>query len=280
LTAERLDEGPRRKHRDLPLGALLEKFDKLCVRHRNLGRTYLGEGFYHEDDPGGLPTTFLSGPATEEEIAQLERRAREYGYDDGLPDEYKAFLRTTTGISHRDRNMLASVHKVEFWNDKCKLCLLPNSALGRAISPELWPSIGPTINIGEGGDEGSTKLIRPAAFQEAKDVLEQIYAKASPQDRRRIERTARDVYGGVEELREMKGLIIHWYHWDVEAEPFTELMLIVEAAVLEHERGEANYGIPDYAGNNPADTKAEDTQRHEQRSADDIYERERGALGA
>ena len=129
-------------------------------------------------------------------------------------------------------------------SDDWKLELLPEGAVGR--NWDTWPVIGPTINIGECGDEGVTDLIRPAVLMEAKAAFETIYTHASAAERRRIERATEDLYGGMEELRKMQSMILQWYHWAVRSEPFSDLRLIFGEAVLGHEHGEAEYGVPEW----------------------------------
>jgi hypothetical protein len=83
-----------------------------------------------------------------------------------------------------------------------------------------WPSAR-AISLGAGGDdEGAIWLLDHNAVREALEVFERVYEAAPERFKRIYERAARDLYGGIEEMRNLEWFVFTWYHWNPDREPF------------------------------------------------------------
>ena len=240
---ERLKNGVKRPFTEKTIEELVYLFNDVCVKNKRLGGKGVGADFSADNEIPELrmPSTFLRSPATEDEIEELEVRAKENGYANGLPKDYKALLRVTNGIyahdnKDADSNMFEPTGTVSFPEEDCwPVELLPTAALGWAgDGTEIeWPEMEITLDLGRGGHEKNHWLVFPSLLDEAVQAYEQALREADKDDRKRIQRAATDIYGSIEGLSGVNNVVLRMFHKDAVVEPFASFRDLLETSVLE-----------------------------------------------
>ena len=214
---QRLRNGPSRPYRDHTVKELCHLFNDKCIKSKRLGGGQ-GATMSWEDDPDNMPDTFLAEPATDDEIQELEQKAKAEGYTEGLPGDYKEFLKVTNGFSipgepDSPQSILYPTEVLQFDGDiGDEVELLHPDSLNCDVKFE-WPPAREFLNVGAGGDEGSINLLDPESTNQAIEAFKKTYEAAGAVDRKRIERAVKDTYGSVDELLNLKYPVLRWYHW-------------------------------------------------------------------
>ncbi|UPX18641.1 uncharacterized protein EKO05_0008933 [Ascochyta rabiei] len=209
--------------------------------------------------------------ATEEEIIELEsrlgRQPRLSDYQNAqgfatqiepyatpllpegsLPQDYKDFLRVTNGFylsSPDDPGSLfygteaIDASDDQLWTHDLDFSLFPsNMTTFSGDEIEMGEFTG--FSVGAGGDEGQALLIPRSSIEPMLERSEKAYASADARGKREYERGALDIYGGIEQLRNMEWLCVESFHWDPEPTIFNGfrqyLEYCVDRAVKEADR--------------------------------------------
>ncbi|KAF2500214.1 hypothetical protein BU16DRAFT_614001 [Lophium mytilinum] len=242
LIKERLGRGPARPYADMTIPDLLILLDESYIAARKANP----EAGSHMNIIGSsLPKTFLKDPATEEEITNLETilgaNEENWSTDEAfeLPEDYKSFLRVSNGfyVDTPDDNCgeFYGASAVE-WDDgfiaDIEPELLPNDY--NTYSEEMDAIQVPDpkgFSISAGGDEGNVWLVHPKCLEAALEAFEETYKNASEKHQRLYERAAQDLYGGLDEMRNMEWLVVVVFHWNPEPQPYREFRGYLEEAV-------------------------------------------------
>ncbi|PSN61783.1 hypothetical protein BS50DRAFT_680715 [Corynespora cassiicola Philippines] len=215
-----------------PIAGLIRILDESYVTARKVP-TYEGPGMLVEKKDIENLTTFLRSPATDDEIAELEKKlARPADNEDEaagavhafqFPEDYKEFLRITNGfysgdqptgqtsIFHGHAGVDRSAEDVIGGYD---YTLFPNLIDIDDNVTDVPLDFPHCVTIGAGGDEGYICLIEPESVRETLAEFEKAYAEAGVREKRMYEFAAMDLYGGVEKLRETEWMVVVVYHWD------------------------------------------------------------------
>ncbi|KAF2814087.1 uncharacterized protein BDZ99DRAFT_516707 [Mytilinidion resinicola] len=242
LIKERLNKGPARPYADMTIPDLLKLMDESYIAARKANP----EAGSHMNIIGhSLPKTFLKDPATDEEITALETKLGEneenWSKDEPfkLPEDYKSFLRASNGfyvdVPDDTCGEFYGTSAVE-WDDgfiaDLEPELLPNDH--NTNSEDMDPIQIPeprAFSVSAGGDEGNIWMVHPECLKAALELFEEAYENASEDHQRLYERVANDLYGGLEEMRNMKWLVMKAYHWNPEPQPYREFRGYLEEAV-------------------------------------------------
>ncbi|KAF2787091.1 hypothetical protein K505DRAFT_367651 [Melanomma pulvis-pyrius CBS 109.77] len=177
-----------------------------------------------EDNGDEAAPSYLMSPASDDDIQELQERI---GFT--LPDDYKEFLRVSNGFSENDD--LLDMDGIFYgsscvdWDDSIEdteqgIELLPYSYTAIDLMDTFeWPK-AQAISLGAGGDEGNIWLFEPRNVKKALEAFERGYKNAPEKDKRVFERGAIDLYGGLEEMRKLDWVVITWYHWAPDPEPY------------------------------------------------------------
>ena len=95
-----------------------------------------------------------------------------------------------------------------------------------------WPDVEWGLQLGAGGDEGYHFVLPPHSIKDAIDVVDKTYENASKAEKEKIERAASELYGGLEQLRKTRCVIIRMYHWAAEVEIFPTFKHLLEDFVV------------------------------------------------
>jgi hypothetical protein len=202
----------------------LDKSIPELVKFMNENYVATQAGDPSEADGDEAAPSYLMSPASADDIQELEERI---GFT--LPDDYKEFLRVSNGFSEKHDPLDASgifygsscVDWDEFIEDTqqgIELLPYPYTAIDLMDTFE-WPK-AQAVSLGAGGDEGQIWLFEPENVKKALEEFERGYKNAPEKDKRVFERGALDLYGGLEEMRKLEWVVITWYHWSPDPEPY------------------------------------------------------------
>ncbi|KAI9707089.1 MAG: hypothetical protein M1836_000049 [Candelina mexicana] len=224
----------KRPYESKSISELAHLFDSKCLSKSQLG--IVGPTFESQQDSTLLlPSTFLKDPASTSAIDNLQQkiRAEPYNFADGLPEDYIEFLKVTNGIYAHDRDdsndeIFRPVEKVSLDEGFVGLDLLPN--LGGNIEVD-WPEPRWGLQLGAGGDEGAHHIYPPHDVKAAVEALDRVYKKAKKEDKKLIEKAAKELYGGMEQFRKTTCVVFRMYHWAAEVEVFPSFKALLEEFV-------------------------------------------------
>ncbi|KAI9723748.1 MAG: hypothetical protein M1812_001048 [Candelaria pacifica] len=224
----------KRPYKDKSISELAHLFNDKCLATKRLGSAGASYTFNDNEDDEKLPSTFLKDPASSSAIddIQAKMRAEPYNFPDGLPEDYIEFLKVTNGIyafDHADSNdeIFRPVEKLEFEDGFMPLELLPMGVLSSDIEVD-WPEPDWGLQLGAGGDEGTHHLYPPHTIKAAIDALDKVYKKAKKDDKKKIEKAAKDLFGGMNQLRKTTCVVFRMYHWAAEVEIFPTFKALLE----------------------------------------------------
>ena len=238
IVEQRFTTGVARQYADKTIPDLLRIMDEsyLAARRANLSA---GEHMSLLNDidetrvDDTFPQTFLKSPASDEDIAELEKRTIYPQREDGttrdpvsIPDDYRELLKFSNGFYPGDDSMdqtgifyaadvvacdggdvLAAFDYTLFPYEYTDINF-ENITLPRDPKDYL------ALNIGAGGDEGYLCLVLPETTRKVIKNFGEVYQKASEREKRLYERAALDLYGGIDKVWELEWLVVVMYHWD------------------------------------------------------------------
>lgn len=127
-----------------------------------------------------------------------------------LPDDYKEFLRITNefwsdlyqGQPDNPGNLFYGIEGIEasddcVWVHNLDFTLFPTE-LTNVSDDDIALGDFTGFSVGAGGDEGSAILIPPSSVKKIHERFEKTYAVADNRDKRKLEREALDICGGIE----------------------------------------------------------------------------------
>nr|POE52316.1 hypothetical protein CFP56_70235 [Quercus suber] len=216
---ERLENGPARPYREHTTEHLCHLLNDAYIKadHPDADpQTSIGWLYERGEE---IAATYLNEPATEDEILELESRAKQENYPEGLPEDYKSFLRVTNGVCHPrwdSVTIFSPTRKVRSSTEVSVVELLHRNTLSghsrflidRPISQREY------LTLGHDRNHGSFYVIDQATTRTAVALFKKIYDAASRDDRRRFERAATDVYGSMEQLMTLEYFMVR-HEFDV-----------------------------------------------------------------
>ena len=244
ILQERFTKGPARPYANQSIPHLAKLLDESYLAARR-AEPDAGEHMAIQDfDIANIPPSFLSQGASDEGIRELREKlgSNQISDESGnesenessnktpfvLPKDYEDFLRVSNGFYVTEPDDQTSIFygsTAVGWDETIVDCgvkveLLPYMYTCIDLMDEFdWPSAR-AISLGAGGDEGAIWLLDHNAVREALEIFERVYEAAPESVKRIYERAARDLYGGIEEMRNLEWLVITWYHWNPDPEPY------------------------------------------------------------
>lgn len=215
---ERLEKGPRRTFKDLPMRDLLN----MC--NENTLKNAVWEEM--DVDPENPPETILHEGATEEEIAGLEKKL---GHS--LPADYKEFLSLTNGMESLWNGFygepkLWGTNDVHFTDaTKQQKAMHDASAnIGFYMSMSVKPDWGPmdhVIEVNDGSEE--SKFVWLVLPEDIKSSAERFFVTLSglPKDEQaHVTKMLGHMYAGVEDASQLEWIICVWSPETLELTPY------------------------------------------------------------
>ncbi|KAJ4309493.1 hypothetical protein N0V94_008901 [Neodidymelliopsis sp. IMI 364377] len=250
LIKQRFTEGCTRLYTDNSIAELVELLNDATMAKSSIK--------YGNDDE---VARHLHPPATEEEIAGLERRLsttkasredEELGLmlpEASLPEDYKEFLRISngfyTGRPDNPGSLFYGIEAVGTEEIYSYDFTLFDYSLTLHTNDELQLEDFTGFPIGAGGDEGQAVLVPPSYVKLILEMFEKAYAAADARSKCYYKMGALDTFGGLERLRSLEWLIVVSFHWDPEARYYRSfqdyLASCAETAIKE--RGDAERDI-------------------------------------
>ena len=215
LLEKRLLDGPVRPLRSKSILELCRILNEKCLERKRLG-SYTGALTFSKET---LPESFLKSSASEFAIGTVEEQLKGYGFKLMLPPDFEAFYEFSNGMYAHDRKddgteLFRPVENLDFQKDGggLQLRLLPVQALDTYKDID-WPPLGPCIKIGGGGcdsADGDSRLLLVGPDQITKGLIIflKAYRAAAPSDRRKLERHARDLYGGMDKMLALESVVV------------------------------------------------------------------------
>nr|POE79925.1 hypothetical protein CFP56_07991 [Quercus suber] len=209
---KRLKNGHSRPYRDHSIEQLYLLLDEVMVKRPLMEGS---QDWYDDESTEELPDDPGNEPAAEDEIQKLEDNIKQKHYPEGLPEDYKTFLRLTNGFNYIMNGLYACImfkpaEQLEMEGVVEVVELLHPESLRTGPNVMFdWPySTRKYLNLGVVGDSGDNSVISKAMTRRAIGVFRATYDRACRDDRKRIERAVRDIYCSVEQFMELEYAII------------------------------------------------------------------------
>ncbi len=225
----------KRPYKDKSISELAHLFNDKCLSLKQLGNVGPVFGPIDDRDDDTTPSTFLKDPASDSAIDSLQEkiRAEPYNFTEGLPEEYVEFLKVTNGIYGYEyaghNEIFYPIEEVKLEKGFMGLELLPSELSELLGKMKIdWPEPEWGLQLGAGGDQGSLHVYPPHAVKASVDALDKVYKKAKKDEKKEIERVAKDLFGGMEHLKKARYVIFKNYHWAGEIEIFPTFKALLE----------------------------------------------------
>ncbi|KAL0934088.1 uncharacterized protein CTRU02_210887 [Colletotrichum truncatum] len=240
MLVKRLERGPDRVYAGATISELVRAIDRntranapYYPDHNSDERIVALAGHKEMDeDKVNRPSTLLRLPVpTHQEITELEERLEVTA---PLPDQYKAFLRTTNGMGPIWWNetqlirLLCPISNVEVsedWEVPIQLELLPSRSLEPTIE---WPLLRRSISVSNRYGNGDVFLVEPKLVAEAKAVFFEVYDALPEAGKAKLRREVEEVYGTLEAFRELEWAVLLWTDWFAEMLSYRDFAALLE----------------------------------------------------
>lgn len=167
----------------------------------------------------GMPETFTHPGLTVDEVAETEARLHTK-----FPGDFKEFLMCTNGFYFQDdgsqcpHNLLmdAASMKVDDWLNEIGpgLPLISEDLPFELSELFKWKKVEGAIQTGFGGEESQQVIVGPESVSRAIKEFDRVYNKADTETQAILERLAKDHFGGIQGLRELKWVVCTLFPWN------------------------------------------------------------------
>ncbi|KAG8532763.1 uncharacterized protein KY384_002641 [Bacidia gigantensis] len=210
---QRFEKGPERPFRNQSIRELIDLLDVTWLQIKPHERE---QSALVNCDDSPIPNSFTHRGLSAQKIRQMEERL---GTE--LPRDFKEFLAVTNGFYTGDPQLDIDIFKpadIMAWQEPGwpeTVELLPYDELpSNMMNLFKWPKLPRGLQTGSGTDEGYQLLIEPNLVKSAVEEFDTQYAAADEGTKRVLERVVADLYGSIEELRQMEWMMLVTFHWN------------------------------------------------------------------
>lgn len=229
LIEQRFTQGPARPYTDKSIPELVRLLDENYIAARKAyPESGINMSVLNIKTWPNSPTTFLAPGASSSDVSELKAKLAGEANRAGntrdlpicLPDDYENFLRITNGFQMQSLDSCGLFYATDTISycpsnfDEIEYTLFPLEFTSGIDLDHISIADCVSYDIGAGGDEGNVLIVPAPAVKPVLAAFEEAYAAASVTQKLIYERAARDLFGGIEELRRVEELMVVSYHWD------------------------------------------------------------------